>query len=175
MRIASNILPWLSVFFVAGCCPAQAPAPVTAADQGAALAQQTPPTYAEQIQARLDEVGIDPSAITCNYRSYWASGLSGDSHRMSVDVVAAMEPNLRRLSERQRTSVEDSLSGSIMNWLIRTVIIHGGNNNLGAFVLPSMTWSDEAGQSHPLVLFHSGFTPDPTHDGSCFRSLIEAG
>ena len=156
----------------AGCGSAQrevAPPPVEAASPA-------PTDYLGRMHASLEESGIDPDALACNSRVLWAEGLDADAEALSADVEALYEPHLtRRASDDERTTARQGVAALVKSWMVRTLIVYGDAQNLGALALPGRTWSGDDGVAHPLVLFHSATTGDPDRPGSCFRSLVEQG
>lgn len=138
--------------------------------------QPPPPTdYYSQLDLTLEAAGIDIDALNCNTDVTWGYTLRDDAESFYRDLEATISPHLRRLRDSDREMMADQVMSMSMNWFIRVLLIHGNFNNLGAVVLPSITWTDDAGQSHPLVVFHSGTTPFAEAEGSCFRSLLGTG
>jgi hypothetical protein len=115
--------------------------------------------------------------LACNQDNRWAPGLMDDKRRFAQAMATQIEPYLRpNMSESDGEALQETLNDLARNWMIRTVLVHGNLNNLGAAMIPQVTWRDEAGQDQPLVIFHSGVTPAPADESSCFRSLVsEAG
>jgi hypothetical protein len=106
----------------------------------------------------------------------WAEILHDDAGAFWTDLEANIAPLLRpRLRQVDREMAQEQVTTLAMNWFIRTLLIHGDNNNLGAVVLNDHQWTDEAGVSHPLIVFHSATLPFSDREGSCLRSLIERG
>lgn len=134
-----------------------------------------PTDYYGQLELTLEESAIDVDALTCNTNVTWGYTLRDDAQSFYRDLEATISPHLRRFRESDREMLDDQITSMTMNWFIRVLLIHGNFNNLGAVVLPSVTWADDAGQSHPLVVFHSATTPFPDAEGSCVRSLLDAG
>lgn len=135
-----------------------------------------PPTdYRGRTAHSLQADGIDLEQMTCNLDTVWAHGLRTDAESFFNDLEASITPYLRRLRAADREMLSEQITMMTMNWFIRVLIIHGNYNNLGAVVLPEITWTDEAGQAHPLIIFHSGTTPFAEEQDSCFRSLLSQG
>jgi hypothetical protein len=144
------------------------------ADQGPTEPQE-PGDYLGRMTFRLERAGIDRASIACNSDRRFAPTLRDDAGTFASDAEALFTPYVSRRILREREMIHDQVTGVAMNWFIRTLLIHGNLNNLGAVVLSRIEWSDEDGASHPLVVFHSGTTPDARAEGSCVRSLILTG
>lgn len=140
--------------------------------------EPTPPPstdYHGQLEQNLRASGIDVDALTCNTNVTWGYTLRDDAQSFYRDLEASISPHLRRLRESDREMLADQITSMTMNWFIRVLLIHGNYNNLGAVVLPSITWTDDTGANHPLIVFHSATTPFAEEEGSCLRSLLETG
>lgn len=163
------------ILMLAGCAGRPCPEPTTPVP---ALATETPAAepiaatgYEDQLEASLRHHGIELDRLACNRRVSWAATIRDDARAFSGELSSLLSPEAAdaRLDDETRGEITDLT----MNWFIRVLLIHGDQNNLGAVVLPSVTWTDDDGQEHPLVVFHSATTPAAEAEGSCLRSLIE--
>lgn len=134
-----------------------------------------PTDYRSRLTEALRADGIDLSKTTCNPSVIWADRMGDDADAFASDLETTVSPHLKRLHDNDRQALNQQIGDLAMNWFIRVLLIHGNFNNVGAVVLSSKTWADDAGRSHPLVVFHSGTTPYAADEGSCFRSLIREG
>ena len=124
--------------------------------------------------AALEAGGIAPDGLACNSAVDYSLTLEADARKAAEAMIAALEPHLKGTAaalEATRTRVEHEM----MAWTLRSFLITGNRNNLGAIVLKDRFWTDAEGRRRPLVVFRSGYTPDAAADGSCFRSLLERG
>jgi hypothetical protein len=142
------------------------------AETGTAAA---PSDYRGRLDAALRADGIDLSKTTCNTNVIWADRMGDDADAFASDLETTVSPHLKRVHDADRDALNQQIGDLAMNWFIRVLLIHGNFNNLGAVVLSSKTWTDEAGHTHPLVVFHSSTTPFAADEGSCFRSLLREG
>jgi len=140
--------------------------------------EPTPPPAATDYWSRMDAAlqaeGIDLDEIACNTDVVWADRLGDDADAFYSDIEASISPHLKRLREPERQALAEQVSDLAMNWFIRVLLIHGDFNNVGAVVIPTITWG-EGDEHHPLIVFHSGTTPFAEDEGSCFRSLVRQG
>jgi len=120
----------------------------------------------------LSRAGIAPEALACNSENRY-------SHELRDDASVAADHLLDGLEANEVTpdpeALHDSVRDVVFWWMVRAVLVEGDNNNLGAIVLADHWWTDEHGVRRPVVVFRSGFTPDPAAPGSCYSSLLEAG
>ena len=136
---------------------------------------QTPTDYLGRVGHDLQGAGIDPGGLACNSHRRWGDTLHDDAESFARDAEAFFEPYVSRRMRRHRDMIHDQITEVAMNWFIRTLLINGNLNNLGAVVLNGVQWTDEAGATHPLVVFHTGTTPAAEEPNSCVRSLIRDG
>jgi hypothetical protein len=134
-----------------------------------------PTDYRARVTAELRADGIDLSKTSCNTSVIWADRMGEDADAFSSDLETTVSPHLKRLHDDDRAALNQQIGDLAMNWFIRVLLVHGNFNNLGAVVLSSTTWTDDAGRSHPLVVFHSGTTPYAADENSCFRTLLREG
>jgi len=175
MRIHVFPIPWALALGLIACGGAQR----TDSGEPTPCVEPIPPPptdYVGRMRSSLAEAGVDPDTLECNSRVLWGSTLFADSRSLAADMEALYEPHLRRrIRDQERRSARDGVARLAFNWMIRTVIINGGAHNLGGLAVPGRSWTDESGESHPLVLLHSATTGETEEAGSCFRSLIEQG
>ena len=124
--------------------------------------------------ALLRAAGIERAALRCNSENRFGSELRADSVTGAAEMVTAMGA-AAPADPTARAELQDKLRSLLFWRMVRAVLIEGNNNNLGAIPLAGRTWTDATGEVHPVVVFRSGITPTPDGDGSCFRSLLEAG
>jgi hypothetical protein len=89
--------------------------------------------------------------------------------------VELIQPYLRDLAPHESEDLEDHLLDHQFWWMVRTLLLEGQMNNLGAIVLKDRYWTDDEGQRHPVIVFRTGLTAEPDQQGSCYRSLLESG
>lgn len=149
--------------------PSAAPTPAVEGAGG-------PDGYLARFRADLLRAGVDPDALRCDSRVVWASGLRADAEAFARELDGVYAPLLEGSADEEgRERAREAAERLAMNWMIRTVILHGGTQNLGGLVLARVRWTDDSGASRPLVVFHSATTSDAEEAGSCLRSLVEAG
>ncbi|MSP63953.1 MAG: hypothetical protein EXR72_27155 [Myxococcales bacterium] len=125
--------------------------------------------------ALLREAGVDAALLRCNRENRWGASLRGDAREGAAELMALVGPSLAPGTDEERAALQKRLQGALMWRMVRAVLIEGDNNNLGAFPLRGRSFVDGAGRTRPVLVFRSGFTPDPDSPGSCFRSLLDAG
>lgn len=124
---------------------------------------------------RLAAAGIDPAAIRCNRTNHWSPSLPDDAAATARDLADRLEPWWRELSPDERQAAEREIAKTVFLRMIRTVVVDGAGNNLGAVPLEGYEWTDERGTKRPVILFRTGLTAEPDAPGSCFSSLLDAG
>lgn len=135
-----------------------------------------PADYASRLELELQEAGVPLESLSCNRRVVWGETLHDDAEAFWLDLEANIAPLMRRrIRDADQEMIQEQVTSLAMNWFIRTLLIHGDNNNLGAVVLNDIQWTDAEGRSHPLIVFHSATLPFAEREGSCLRSLIEDG
>lgn len=116
--------------------------------------------------------GVDPLRLRCNQSRSWGSDLKQDSEDGAHQMMALLEPHV---PEGERAGLEKKLAKLLFWRLVRAVLLEGNNNNLGVLRLEGHFYKDTAGQTRPVLIFRSGFTPDPEKPDSCFASLLDGG
>lgn len=142
------------------------------------------PSIAEDPQGAKEETSTDPlfqdefkdlvNIPNCNRDVTWDKELNNYSAEAAANIQALYSGYISNIGDKK----DDLLSESkkiIRNLVIRTVLISGNNNNLGAFPLKDHYWTDENGKKRPLTVFRSAITPWPLKSDSCFRSLLKNG
>lgn len=127
------------------------------------------------LRETLAEAGVARSELRCNSENAFGRTLRSDAKLAAGGLLELLEPHLVDLDPAEAEAIRDEVVDHVMWWMVRAILIEGDNNNLGAVVVKGHTWTDETGRSHPLTVFRTGFTPDPTGGDSCYRSLLEAG
>ena len=157
---------FVTLFFVAGCAARLAvpPSPVAApsADAGAEA-------------ALLARGGVDRARLRCNAENRWGATIKPDSQAGARDILELVGPRLAPMGDEARGELAKKLASLVMWRMVRAVLLEGDNNNFGVFALRGRSWTDAAGKERPVLVFRSGFTPDPDAEGSCFGSLLDAG
>jgi hypothetical protein len=128
--------------------------------------------FPEPVEEVLAEDGIDPDLIHCNRDRKWGGELRADAQAAVRDT---MEVVGKGLSAEERAAMEKKIYQVFFWRMVRAVLVEENNNNLGVIAIAGRSWTDDAGNVHPLLVFRSGVTPSPEKDGSCVRSLMEAG
>jgi hypothetical protein len=122
----------------------------------------------------LQDAGIDRAALRCNSENRFGADLRTESETGAADLMAALGADTPA-DPAVRAELQEKLRSLLFWRMVRAVLIEGNNNNLGAIPLAGRTWTDADGTVRPVVVFRSGITPTPEAEGSCFRSLLEAG
>ena len=134
-----------------------------------------PPAHEDWSPAQLKQAGIDAAKIRCNRENRWLATLRPDAKEGAAELMTLLAPSLKPITEPQRAELQKKVLGVLFWRMVRSVLIEGNNNNLGAVTLKGRTYVDKAGKRRPVVLFRSALTPFPEAPGSCFQSLLDAG
>lgn len=165
-RLAPAALAALLV--IAGCGSTGRPVPVAAGPPPESPRVRSSGSVPPGYYSALERGGIDPGALACNSQNRYGSDLREDAR-------AAAQRLLAELDGAAGAGTREALVDVVFWSMVRTLLVEGDNNNLGAIVLDGVTWTDGSGRSRPVVVFRSGFTPSPEEPGSCFDSLLTAG
>ena len=125
--------------------------------------------------ALLVGAGVDAAALRCTRLNAWGDTLRPDSEAGADDLMAAIEPALRTLAPEERAALRERVRKLLFWRLVRSVLIEVDENNFGVVPLRGYHYVDEHGAPHPVLVFRTGLTRAPAEDGSCFRSLLDAG
>jgi hypothetical protein len=107
----------------------------------------------------------------CNDRQVWDPNLVSEVKAGVAETMGVLEANGVKLDPKQRKKIEGKLFSKTLWGLVRTLLIGGDNNNVAVLALKGVKTSD----GRVVTLFRSGFTPDPTAKGSCFKALVDGG
>ncbi len=122
--------------------------------------------------ATLARGGIQADSLACNSENRY-------SHELRAEAGVAADRMMAGLPPAADGAGIDDLHGQVKDavfwWMVRAVLVEGDNNNLGAIVLADHWWTDEHGVRRPVIVFRTGFTPDPAAPDSCYSSLLAAG
>lgn len=127
------------------------------------------------LKATLETAEIKPGCIKCNSQNRYSSELKPFSKVSAMHLLVKINPFLNRLDDREKEKLMDELEDHIMWAMVRGVLIEANNNNFGAIVLKGLYWTDKDGNKHPLTIFRTAFTPDPSGKDSCYSSILEKG
>ncbi len=111
-----------------------------------------------------------PTAIRCNDRQTWHKALGAESKAGVGQIFDTFAAQGVKLDEGQRKRLARPLRSVVMWRLVRNLLIAGNYNNLGSVRLRGLR-TDKGRQ---VVLYRSGFTPNPAQPGSCFDSLVQS-
>jgi hypothetical protein len=175
MRNVSTFLSAILAALIIGCGGSQSfePPPTTPTEPAVPV---EPADYLGRVGFRLNQAGVDPGGLTCNSYRRWVPTIRQDAESFATDIEAFIGPYMsRRMRGNEREMLRSQVTDVAENWFLRTLLIHGNLNNMGAVILQGHEWTDDGGQSHPLVVFHTATTPDAAAPGSCLRSLLING
>gem|GEM_PF-1475318 len=150
LRLATLLLATMLVF---GCSSAQ---------QASDLAPRS--------DAALASTAIARDAIRCNGRQVWNRNLRADVRAAVAEIVQTLQDEGVVLPADRAKAIRKKLRKRVMWRQIRNLLLAGQYNNLGVIALPSVKTAD----GRPVLLFRSGFTPQPGDGNSCFASLVRA-
>lgn len=119
----------------------------------------------------LKQAGVPRAAIRCNGRQVWNSSLRADADATVDEIMAELSAFEVEVGPDKQKPLRKRLRSRVMWRLVRNLLIAGHHNNLGVVALPGVKTAD----GRPVLLFRSGFTPDPDAADSCFQSLVRAG
>ncbi len=142
------------VLTAAGCASAPSPA-VTPAPEAATSAAASEPRVLP--------------GTTCNTRRSWVEGLSQEASAGADDVLSELDRAGVTVPEEKRAPLRKAVEGRLFWRTVRTLIVHGAQNNGAMIELESVRTRD----GRPLKVYRTGMTPLPADKGSCFRSLVE--
>lgn len=119
----------------------------------------------------LRGAGIDPASLRCNGRQVWNPRLRAEAKATANEALVGLEGLGVTVAADKVDAARRLLTEAIQWRMVRTTLIDGNFNNLGAVPLSGLRTAD----GKPLLLFRTGFTPAPDAAGSCLRSLVSAG
>jgi hypothetical protein len=152
-------------------CGTTPPPPLPHMAPSAAAVDAAARGLTESDLASMAAGGVDPGAIACNGHQTWSDSVGGDAKAGAAELMAAVDEAGVTLTAEQRAALEKD-ARRVMLWrLIRTILLDGNFNNLGATTLPKLRRPD----GWPVVVFRTGITPHPGQPGSCYDSLIHQG
>ncbi len=120
--------------------------------------------------ATLASGGIAPGSLACNSQNRYSHELRDDADTAADRMMARLPPTTIGIGD-----LHGEVKDAVFWWMVRAVLVEGDNNNLGAIVLADHWWTDENGVRRPVVVFRTGFTPDPAAPDSCYASLLAGG
>ncbi len=107
---------------------------------------------------------IDAAALHCNGHRAW-------SQTLKEHVTETTEAVLGVIPDQRTQETREAISKKVFWRLVRSAIIDGNLNNLGAIRLGGI----RTAAGDPILVFRTGLTPNPAQDGSCVHSLIHTG
>jgi len=128
-----------------------------------------PPGFREAVKA----AGINADCITCNSQNRYGRFLKPSADESAAKLKSKLLPFLKDLDPVEQKHLTEELEDHIMWAMVRGVLIEGNNNNFGAHVIKGRFRTDETGRKRPLVIFRTAFTPSPSGDRSCYRTIIQ--
>ncbi len=144
-------------------CGAARTAPAAALPSRPAL----PAAEASALQA----VGVDPASIRCNTSVVWSSTLRADAKDAAAELLASFAASGIVLEASQAETARKIATDLVFWRMVLTGLIDGDHNNLGVVALHGVRTAD----GRPVVLYRTGFTPQPGAPGSCLESLVQGG
>lgn len=116
----------------------------------------------------LTEAGIDPDGLRCNTRVNWERSLDRYASAIVEGFVHywKTKPDAEAMAKAHHHA---------LGYLVRTYFNVVEPHNLGAMRLRGLTYRDEAGVEHPLLIFRSGMTVTFAGASDCFRDLVRKG
>lgn len=122
-------------------------------------------------QAYMRQAGVELAELQCSAANRWSTTLRGDARFTAEQIIDELGRLGATVPADQAKEARKKVTDAVFWRLILTQILEGQLHNLGAAVLPGATLPD----GRPVLLFRTGFTPDPGQPGSCVQSLIGAG
>ena len=107
---------------------------------------------------------IDANALHCNGHRAWSTTLN-------EHVSETTNAILKALPASNSTESQKAVSKTVFWRLVRSAIIDGNLNNLGAIRLRGV----QTTTGEPVLVFRTGLTPTPAQEGSCVHSLVHGG
>ena len=150
------------LLFTACAAPQLRPNPVLVAKDDAL----TPPE-----QSILVSNALPPAILHCNSQRTWNPTLRAEA-KAGAQVMLADLAKLGLAVPQDKTDDARSALTDVLTWrMVRATIVDGNQNNLGVVAVKDVTTQD----GRPLLLFRSGFTPQPGRADSCVQGLMAAG
>lgn len=154
-----------------GAPPSTAPAPGAPVEWAALAAKHgaLAPEYVDVLKA----AGVDAEALRCTPTQTWSESVGPEARFGVEEILAAVEARGGPLAvaAEERGRLEEELEELVRWRLVRVILLGGNHNNLGVVAVRGATTAE----GRPLMVYRTGITPTPAAEGSCFRSLVEAG
>jgi hypothetical protein len=162
LRLLPLLTPFALACGAAGTVPTPATAPVPATTA-------TPAGLPARDEATIRNAGLDPALLRCNTLQTWSKTLRAEAKGTAREILDVVKAQNVTLPADADTAAHKAVTEIVAWRMVRTTLLDGNQNNLGAVPLAGLTGVD----GKPLVLFRSSYTPAPKSAHSCYRSLVD--
>lgn len=153
-----SLLVCAVVLVFAGCAAAQT---VAVAAPDAMLGDEA---------ATLAQAVGDLTPIHCNGKQFWNATLRLESKQSAEEMLKELQRLGIEIPPEKSETARKALTEILFWRQVRTTLIDGNYNNLGAIAIVGAKTAD----GKPLYLLRMGFTPQPQLPNSCFQTLVRA-